>query len=222
MGYPICLGRCSICAIDEGCLAGNGDDDYVHARKDQVIKRLDEGRYKDDRGMMIKYLKNKYNYDYNIPNNTHHIEIDEEEYAKHHADDIKNSCTVNSFTDDRTLNTFIDLTSDDGLFTLELNATEINEDKKDEVAVTTLASTIIRISDYSDKETFLNHIKNILSREFPKATEGILSQYYDSIPREPDLTTKISNILREAGVDESKIPDTAIALIDTMIDPDNE
>ena len=150
------------------------------------------------------------------------VEIDEEEYAKR-STYIKNSCTVNSFTDDGTLDSFIHLTSDDGLFTLGLTATEVNEDKKkDEVYCATLASTVIRMSDYSDKEFFLNHIRNILSREFPKATEDILSQYYDSLPREPDLVTEISNILREAGVDESKIADTAIALIDTFIDPDNE
>lgn len=148
------------------------------------------------------------------------VEIDEEEYAKR-STFIKDSCTVNSFTDDDTLDSFIHLTSDDGLFTLAIKALEA-DDNKDEVYCTTLASTVIRMSDYSDKEFFLNHIKNLLSREFPKAVEGILSQYYDSIPREPDLATKIANILREAGVDESKIDNTALALIDTMIDPENE
>lgn len=67
MGWPICLIKCSICAIEEHCLAGNGDDDYVPAGKDQVIKRLDEGKYNNDRDIMIQYLKEKYNYDYNGP-----------------------------------------------------------------------------------------------------------------------------------------------------------
>lgn len=151
-----------------------------------------------------------------------HVEIDEEEYAKHHTDNIKNSSTVNSFTSDIALDKFIDLTSEDGLFTLELDVTEVKDGNKDEYKITTLASTTIRMSDFSDKEIFLNYIKNILSWQFPKATEEIFDKYYDAIPREEDLTAKISNILREAGVDESKIPDTAIALIDTMIDPDKE
>ena len=151
-----------------------------------------------------------------------HVEIDEEEYAKHHTDNIKSLPAVNSFTDDRTLDDLIDLTSDDGLFTLEINAAEADGKKKDEYKITTLAFTTIRMSDYSDKESFLNHIRNIISREFPKVAEVIFDKYYDAIPKEEDLTTKISNILREAGVDESKIPDTAIALIDTMIFPDDE
>lgn len=380
MGFPICGSKCPICAVaDMYCLAGNGDDDYSPATKEQVIKRLDEGSFNSKRDMMTKYLKREFNYDYDNPRKeanmsnyimskkpeelaykitygdlrnaimqtmgshdskmsiempgllnedaevewedncikitftipsdrpvkttfflseddvhrvnyegeiypingmnitqqlkdnhtfsswsviqglpvremavlliiyqgsamtnmvkmssgidvmlskaTHHVEIDEEEYAKHHTNKIKSLPVVNSLTDDKTLNTFIDLTSDDGygLFTLELNATEA--DKKDEVLCATLASTTIRMTDYSDKKDFLNHIKNIIYA-WPKATEEIFDkyydEYYDSIPKEEDLTTKISNILREAGVDESKIPDTAIALIDTMIFPDDE
>jgi hypothetical protein len=227
MGFPICESKCPICAVaDMYCLAGNGDDDYSPATKEQVIKRLDEDKFNSKRDMMIKYLKDKFNYDYDSPRveskKTPHVEIDEEEYAKHHTNNIKSSPAVNSFTSDQTLDNFIDLTSDDGLFTLELNAAEADCKKKNEYKCTTLALTTIRMSDFSDKEIFLNYIKNILSWQFPKATEEIFDKYYDAIPREEDLTTKISNILREAGVDESKISDTAIALIDTILNEDEE
>ena len=65
MGFPICGSKCPICRCAEFfCLAGNGDDDYSPATKEQVIKRLDEGSFNSKRAMMIKYLKSKFNYDY--------------------------------------------------------------------------------------------------------------------------------------------------------------
>lgn len=58
---------CAICKLGNGCLAGRNDNDYQPATKKQVIERLDDGRFQRDRDKMIKYLKNKFNYEYNPP-----------------------------------------------------------------------------------------------------------------------------------------------------------
>lgn len=58
--FSRCCGKCGICAIGKGCIAGHGDDDYVPASKETVIDRLDKGEYPSSRKEMIEYLKNKF------------------------------------------------------------------------------------------------------------------------------------------------------------------
>ncbi len=55
---------CGICGAGDGCLAGNGDDDFFLATKEQIIERLDRDQYKNHRDIMIKTLKEKFNYEY--------------------------------------------------------------------------------------------------------------------------------------------------------------
>lgn len=55
---------CGICGAGDGCLAGNGDDDFFPATKEQIIERLDRNQYKSHRDIMIKTLKEKFNYEY--------------------------------------------------------------------------------------------------------------------------------------------------------------
>lgn len=61
---------CCVCAFgDGGCLAGHGDDDFVPASKETIIKRLDGGRFGSYyRKQMIDYLLERYGYDYNNQN----------------------------------------------------------------------------------------------------------------------------------------------------------
>lgn len=49
-------------------MAGHNDDYFVPANKEKVIENLDNNRYERYREYMIKYLKEKFNYDY-IKNN---------------------------------------------------------------------------------------------------------------------------------------------------------
>lgn len=62
------MGMFCLCGYGEksggGCLAGNGDDDFFPATKEQIIERLDRNQYKSDRDIMIKTLKEKFNYEY--------------------------------------------------------------------------------------------------------------------------------------------------------------
>lgn len=52
-----CSGECCVCWCgDKGCIAGHGDDDYMPATKEQVIDRLDSGRYPRYREEMKEYL----------------------------------------------------------------------------------------------------------------------------------------------------------------------
>ncbi len=59
-----CSGECCVCACGGGCLAGNGDDDFIPASKEKAIENLDNNKYERYREYMIKYLKEKYNFDY--------------------------------------------------------------------------------------------------------------------------------------------------------------
>lgn len=63
-----CSGECCVCACGGCCLAGNGDDDFIPASKEKVIGNLDNNRYERYREYMIKYLKEKFNFEY-IKNN---------------------------------------------------------------------------------------------------------------------------------------------------------
>ena len=60
---PVCK-DCCICGCANICLAGNGDDDFVLASKEEIIARLDEGRFFDNMDQMISCLKNHYGYNY--------------------------------------------------------------------------------------------------------------------------------------------------------------
>ena len=62
-----CSGECAICSCGENCLAGNGDDDYSDATKEQVIKRLDNDRYPRYRQLMIDFLRQRYGVIYPPP-----------------------------------------------------------------------------------------------------------------------------------------------------------
>lgn len=63
-----CGGDCCVCGCGGGCIAGHGDNYYRPASKEQVIARLDNGRYPDFRDDMIKYLKDNFGYDYTKQN----------------------------------------------------------------------------------------------------------------------------------------------------------
>lgn len=60
---PNCAGKCCICAVNT-CLAGNGDDDFSPATKEQIIKRLQKGEFRDHQQYMIDYLTSQYGYIY--------------------------------------------------------------------------------------------------------------------------------------------------------------
>lgn len=62
--FSDCSGECCICDCSGGCLAGHGDDDFIPASKEKIIENLDNNRYERYREYMIKYLKEKYNFDY--------------------------------------------------------------------------------------------------------------------------------------------------------------
>ncbi len=57
--FTDCSGKCCICACGGGCLAGHGDDDFSPATNEQIIERLDNGRfpYGNDREIMIRELE---------------------------------------------------------------------------------------------------------------------------------------------------------------------
>ena len=58
--FTNCSGECCICAGGSGiCLAGHGDDDYWPASDEQIIERLNEGRYPEYRDMMIDELRRR-------------------------------------------------------------------------------------------------------------------------------------------------------------------
>ena len=48
---------CGICANANGCLASMNEDYFYLASKQEVRKRLEEGRYTDDTLIMKQYLE---------------------------------------------------------------------------------------------------------------------------------------------------------------------
>lgn len=62
--FSDCSGECCICACGDLCLAGHGDDNFCLASKEQIIERLDKGKYKSYTDIMIDVLKHRYDYDY--------------------------------------------------------------------------------------------------------------------------------------------------------------
>jgi UDP-glucose 6-dehydrogenase len=64
MLFSECSGNCCVCACGSVCLAGHGDDDYFTAQKEQVVERLNKNKYPLYRDEMIKYLIDKFGYEY--------------------------------------------------------------------------------------------------------------------------------------------------------------
>ena len=57
---PLCSDKCYICACAEIGLIGNGEDGFVPAKKEQVIRRWDRGEYADRSEPMIRFLEIAY------------------------------------------------------------------------------------------------------------------------------------------------------------------
>lgn len=55
---------CATCAYAGGCLASMRDDEYVPADMDDIISRLDTGKYSQYRKVMKEFLIRQYLYDY--------------------------------------------------------------------------------------------------------------------------------------------------------------
>lgn len=62
--FTNCSGKCCVCSVGAGCVAGDGDDYFSRASKEQVIRRLDEGRYPEYTKTMKQYLLSVFQYDY--------------------------------------------------------------------------------------------------------------------------------------------------------------
>lgn len=64
--FSDCAGlQCCICECGDFCLAGNGDDDFSLASKEQIIKRLNEGGYNPAaQQYMIDCLEKMFGYKY--------------------------------------------------------------------------------------------------------------------------------------------------------------
>lgn len=77
--FSDCSGECCVCNCAGHCLAGHGDDDYERATKDQLIERLNLGKYKGSENIMKYALMDWYKYDYDLSVNPspakilHHI-----------------------------------------------------------------------------------------------------------------------------------------------------
>ena len=55
--FSDCSGECALCACAGFCLAGHGDDDFSFADTDQIIDRLNKGKYADHKELMISFLR---------------------------------------------------------------------------------------------------------------------------------------------------------------------
>lgn len=58
----LCAGKCPICGCGGFCLAGNGDDDFYLASKEDLIYRLQWNEYPDCTRLMIRTLEEEYNH----------------------------------------------------------------------------------------------------------------------------------------------------------------
>lgn len=61
---PDCNDCCICAAGGRGCLAGIGDNDFSPAKKEEIIRRLDNNLFSWNRDRMIEFLKTEYGYDY--------------------------------------------------------------------------------------------------------------------------------------------------------------
>lgn len=62
--FTNCSGECCVCANGRCCIAGHGDDDFSPASKYQIIRNLDEGKFSYHTDYMIRYLADKFGYNY--------------------------------------------------------------------------------------------------------------------------------------------------------------
>lgn len=58
--------ECAICGVGNGCIAAMHDDYFYPATKEELIKRLDTGKFPAYRDLMIKTLKERFNYEYGV------------------------------------------------------------------------------------------------------------------------------------------------------------
>lgn len=65
--FSDCSGECCVCACGDFCIAGHGDDYFCFASVEQVIDRLDSGKYISYVDYMIDFLK-KLGYEYDLKN----------------------------------------------------------------------------------------------------------------------------------------------------------
>lgn len=87
---PDCHDMCCVCAAGMYCLAGNGDNDFAPASKEKIIENLDYGHYQSDAGRMVRYLKEEFNYEYQMENwNTKKEDSKKPEENKKSQDTIK-------------------------------------------------------------------------------------------------------------------------------------
>lgn len=54
--FSSCSGDCCICACGGCCYAGNGDNDFSIASREQIIERLKANKYPDFRQKMLDYV----------------------------------------------------------------------------------------------------------------------------------------------------------------------
>lgn len=62
--FSSCSGECAVCSAGSSCLAGNGDDDFSYATKEQLLERLKTNKYESYRKLMIDTLKRRFNIEY--------------------------------------------------------------------------------------------------------------------------------------------------------------
>lgn len=57
--FTDCSGECCICSCGDFCLAGHGDDDFRPASTEQIIERLQKGKYPNYLDIMIHELNRR-------------------------------------------------------------------------------------------------------------------------------------------------------------------
>lgn len=65
--FSKCSGECCVCMFDIGCVAGSGDDYFTPASKEQIIERLNKGKYPHYYDYMTSYLKIVFEFEYKEP-----------------------------------------------------------------------------------------------------------------------------------------------------------
>lgn len=145
--FTNCHDKCCVCyCYGNGCLAGNGDDDFQPATQNQLISRIDNCELDDsNRKYMIDFLRVRYEYDYEFMKN-HQVE-DEEEKIK---------LTGEVILDDKTLNALKENVRQEVLLEIRNNGLWDEEVEK-------------FLSEIDNAEGFMN----ILLRVFPKFLNNI-------------------------------------------------
>lgn len=62
--FSDCSGECCVCFCAGDCIAGHNDDFFILASKNEIISRLNKGRFKRYTDYMKQILKDIYDYDY--------------------------------------------------------------------------------------------------------------------------------------------------------------